>query len=327
MKKTFILLIAFISISSSFAQQKITWNGYLQYRFSDNYLDQTYFSVRRAKFWVNGLLPAGDGNWSYKVQAIFLQQVKYQFLLQDVLVNYKTNSFEVTIGQFVPDFSLQRKQPDYAILLDERADVVNALVPGGETMARDIGVELKLADNKTGSFSFGFFNGNGANNVSNQRNFLYVNRGSLVLLNNSDSKLELGYNLSYRDAHNVQFSKIFGNNLSFMGNDFRFGFEGRLNLGDCELQSEYIEAHLGSQNAYGYYALADYMFASKHVITLSVEQLHDVNPSTVDDPWYIIGYSYLVKGNDIKISLDNKFQFASNKTNALTTIQIQYFFN
>jgi len=69
------------------------------------------------------------------------------------------------------------------------------------------------------------------------------------------------------------------------------------------------------------------MFASKHVITLSVEQLHDVNPSTVDDPWYIIGYSYLVKGNDIKISLDNKFQFASNKTNALTTIQIQYFFN
>ena len=170
----------FVSIllfgSTSFAQQKVNWNGYLQYRFSDNYLNQTNFSVRRAKFWVNGLLPTDEGNWSYKLQANFLQQVKFQFLLQDVLVSYKINMFEVTAGQFVPDFSLQRKQPDYSIPLDERADVVNALVPGSETMARDIGVELKFDDSKTGSFAFGFFNGNGANAVSNNRNFLFVNR-------------------------------------------------------------------------------------------------------------------------------------------------------
>ena len=327
MKKILIILTGFILINSSFAQQKVNWNGYLQYRFSDNYLNQSEFSVRRAKFWVNGLLPAEEGNWSYKLQANFLQQVKYQFLLQDVLVNYKINSFEVTAGQFVPDFSLQRKQPDYTIPLDERADVVNALVPGAETMARDIGIKLKLDDSKIGSFSFGFFNGNGANTVSNQRNFLYVNRGSLFLLNNSASKLELGYNLSYRDAHNIQFSKIYGNNYTFTGNDFRFGFEEKLNLGAFELQSEYIEAHLGNQKAYGYYALADYLIASKSLVTLSVEQLYDLNPSTINDPWYVVGYSYLIKGNNIKISLDNKFQFLSNKTNALTTLQIQYFFN
>jgi phosphate-selective porin len=323
----FLILILFLWTDvQSFAQQKVNWNGYLQYRFSDNYLDQTNFSVRRAKFWVNGLLPAENGDWSYKLQGIFLQQVKFQFLLQDAFVNYKLNNFEVTAGQFVPDFSLQRKQPDYTIPLDERADVVNALVPGAETMTRDIGIELKLDDKKTGSLSFGFYNGNGANVVSNQRNFLYVNRGSLFLLNNSESKLELGYNLSYRNAHNLQFNKIFGNNLSFTGNDFRFGFEERLNLGVFELQSEYIEAHLGNQKTYGYYALADYLFASENLITLSVEQFNDFNNSTVDEPWYVIGYSYLIKGNDIKISLNNKFQFASNKTNALTTVQIQYFF-
>ena len=122
-------------------------------------------------------------------------------------------------------------------------------------MARDIGVELKLNNSKTGSFSFGFFNGNGANTVSNERNFLYVNHGSLYLLNNQESKLELGYNLSYRDAHSLQFSKIFGNNFAFTGNDFRYGFEEKLNLGDFEVQSEYIAAHLGSEKAYGYYAL------------------------------------------------------------------------
>jgi phosphate-selective porin len=310
------------------AQQKINWNGYIQYRFSDNYLNQTEFSVRRAKFWVFGNLPLESGDsWNYKLQAIFHQQVKYEFWLQDVLVSYKTNGFEITAGQFVSDFSMQRKQPDYAIPLDERADVVNALVPGAETMARNIGIQVKLEDNKTGSLSFGFFNGNGANNVSNQRNFLYVNRGTLCLLNNPNSKLELGYNVSYRDAHNLQFSKIFGNNFSFTGNDFRFGFEGRLNLGDFELQSEYIAAHPGNQKAYGYYVLVDYLFTKKNLVTLAAEQLNDLNPSTADDPWYVIGYSYLVKGNDIKISLNNKFQFTSNRTNALTTLQIQYFFN
>ncbi len=329
--KTYLKIIAALFFSlvlqSTFAQSKIDWNGYLQYRYMDNYMNQNEFLVRRAKLWLNGSMPGNDGSWGYKLQANFYLQVKFQFLLQDVLVNYKANNFEVTAGQFVPDFSLQRKQPDYSIPLDERADVVNALVPAAETMARDIGIELKLADSKTGSLSLGFFNGNGANNVSNKKNFLYVNRGTVFILDNSESKLELGYNLSYRNAHNLEFIRINGNNYSFTGNDFRCGFEEKLNLGDFELQSEYIEAHLGDQKASGYYALADYLFASKNLITLSVEQLHDLNSSTVDDPWYLIGYSYLIKGNDIKISLNNRFQFESNKTNALTTLQIQYFFN
>jgi hypothetical protein len=312
---------------SAMAQQKIDWNGYLQYRFSDNYLDRSNFSVRRAKFWVNGILPDNNGNWSYKIQANFLQQVKYQLLLQDILVRYKIKGFEVTAGQFVLDYGLQRKQPDYEIPLNERANVINALVPGAETMARDIGVELKLDKKNTGSFSLGFFNGNGANNITNQKNFLFVNRGRFLLLNNSESQLEMGYNLSYRNAHNLEFNKIFGSNSIFTGNDFRFGFEGKLNVGHLELQSEYLEAHLGNQKAYGFYAIADYKFAEKNIVTLSVKQLNDLNPSTIDNTWYIIGYSYLVKGNNIKLSIDNSFQFTSYKTNSLTTLQIQYFFN
>ncbi len=320
---TLFICINFIGI----AQQKIDWNGYLQYRFSDNYLDQSGFSVRRAKFWLNGNQPYNDGIWSYKIQANFFQQSKFHFLLQDVLVSYKISNFEVTAGQFVLDYGLQRKQPDYKIPLNERANVINALVPGAETMARDIGVELKVEDNKTGSFSFGFFNGNGANNVSNQKNFLCVNRGTLFLLKNSESKIELGYNLSYRYAHNLQFSKILGSSAVFTGNDFRFGFEGKLNVGNLELQSEYLEAHIENRQASGYYVLADYIVSVKNLITISTERLNDLNPSTIDNAWYIIGYSYLIKGYEIKISLDNGFQFTSTETNSLTTLQIQYFFN
>ncbi len=322
---TVVSLITLINYGS-LAQQKVNWNGYLQYRFSDNYLNQTNFSIRRAKFWLDGSLPSDGGNWSYKVQTNFQQQSKFQLLLQDAFVSYKLNNLEITAGQFVPNFSLQKKQSDYIIPLNERADVVNALVPAAETITRDIGIELKLDDNKTGSVSFGFFNGNGANTVSDKKNFLYASRGILFLLNNSGRKLELGYSLSYRNAHDLQFSKIFGNNFPFTGNDFRFGFEGKLNLGNFELQSEYIQANLGAEKAHGYYLLADYLFALKNIFILSIEQYNDLNPSTIDNPWYVIGYSYLIKGNDIKLSLDNKFQFAADKTNALTTLQIQYFF-
>ncbi len=312
---------------SSIAQQKVNWNGYLQYRFTDDYLNETNFSIRRAKFWVDGLLPAREGDWGYKVQAIFHQQVKFQFLLQDVLINYKINDFAVTAGQFVPNFSLQRKEPDYAIPLNERAEVVNALVPGAETMARDIGVEVKLVDHETGLLSFGFFNGNGANNVSDRRNFLYVNHANLRLINHSDSKLELGYSISYRDAHGLQFSKIFGKDFSFTGNDFRFGIEGKINIGSFEFQSEYIEAHTGSRKAHGYYALCDYLLDSKNLVTLSIEKLNDLNDSTVDDPWYTLGYSYLLKGDNIKFTLNNRTQFSSRKAISYTTLQLQYFFN
>ncbi len=320
-----ILLIA-INVPVS-AQQRTDWNGYLQYRFSENYLNQNDFSVRRSKLWVTGVMPLDTGKWSYKLQANFLQKAKYQLLLQDVRVSYKTGNFDVTAGQFVPDFSLQRKQPDYLIPLVERADVVNAIVPGAETMARDIGFELKMGINKSGAFSVGFYNGNGANTISNKRNFLYVTRGTFNILNNSESKLELGYNLSYRNAHDMSFNKIFGDNDSFTGRDIRFGLEGKLNVENLDLQSEFIQAQLGNKRAYGYYALADYLFNSKNLAVFSIERFKDLNPATADNPKYTLGYSYLMKGYKIKVSLDNQFQFTKQKTYSFTTVQIQYFFN
>jgi phosphate-selective porin len=320
-----VVAVVLLSVPRSTAQQTVDWNGYLQYRFTDNYLDQTAFSVRRAKLWLNGTLPEDAHSWNYKVQAMFHQQAQFNFLLQDVFVNYKTNGFEITAGQFVPDFSLQRKQPDYVIPLVERAAVVNALVPAAETMARDIGVEVKASGNP-GSISFGFFNGNGANSLSNKRNFLLVQRSTVSLLK-ADAILQLGYNLSYRHATTLQCAKMLGPGISFSGNDFRFGFEGRFVLSGIEIQSEYIEAHLGSTKASGFYALADYLIMPEHRVTVSIEKLKDLNPATQDDPWYIVAYSYLIKEDQIKLSLENRFQPTAGKTNVLTILQMQYFFH
>lgn len=321
----FLTLTIFINFPIS-GQEKINWDGYLQYRFTDNYTNQTNFSVRRAKFWLKGDMPSAENKWSYKLQANFLQQANFRFLLQDALIKYDINNFEITAGQFVPDFSIQRKQPDYVIPLTERADIINVLVPGAETMGRDIGVELKFKC-KAGSESIGFFNGNGANTLSKQKNSLYVNNGSLFLLNNLASKLELSYSVSYRKANNLTFEKIFGNDFSYSGSDFRFGLGGILNINTFELQSEYIQADFGGLKAHGYYVLSDYFLTSKSIITLSVEQLTVPNSSVLNLPWYIVGYSYLIKRNDIKVSLDTKLQLDSKKPGALTNLQIQYFFN
>jgi phosphate-selective porin len=320
-----IVAVVLLSVPRSTAQQTVDWNGYLQYRFTDNYLDQTAFSVRRAKLWLNGTLPEDSHSWNYKVQAMFHQQAQFDFLLQDVFVNYKTNGFDITAGQFVPDFSLQRKQPDYVIPLVERAAVVNALVPAAETMARDIGVEVKASGNP-GSISFGFFNGNSANSLSNKKNFLLVQRSTVSLLK-AGAIVQLGYNLSYRHATTLQCAKMLGPGISFSGNDFRFGFEGRFVLSVIEIQSEYIEAHLGSTKASGFYALADYLIMREHRVTVSIEKLKDLNPATQDDPWYIVAYSYLIKEDQIKLSLENRFQPTAGKTNVLTILQMQYFFH
>lgn len=331
MKRKIIIILAAVFITagsgSVFAQKKVDWNGYLQLRYSNNYLNQAEFSVRRAKVWVKGEAPEADGGWSYKMQAEFQKSAKYQLALQDAYISYQTGVLNIKAGQFVTDFSLQRKQSDYKIPLVERARAVTYLVPGAETMGRDIGLQVNTAKSKSYSFSLGLFNGNGANVVSNNKNFLYVNKGSLFLLSEKQSSLELGYSLSYRNAHSFQFTKITGSNFIFTGNDFRFGFDGRLAVGNFSLQSDYIEAHLGDQKADGYYVLTDYLLNAKNLLALSVEQYNDLNPATNDDPWYVLGYSYMPNGNKLKFSLDNRVQFTSNKTNSLTTVQVQYFFN
>ena len=309
---------------SALAQQKNDVNGYLQYRFTDNYLDQTNFSIRRAKLWAEGTLPLNLQEWGYKVQAQFYNKQNFLFQLQDAFLTYSISSFKITAGQFVPEFTMQRKQSDYLIPFTERANVITYLVPSSETMGRDIGVQADYKE-KYGGISFGFFNGNGANTVSNKRNFLLTNRGYFNYNNNSN-ELQFGYSLSYRKDNGLVFSNILGSSTNFSGKDFRYGFDFRIKLSVFEFQSEYLEGHLGSKKAKGFYALADYLITNKNLIAVSIEQLNDLNPSTVDKPWYKVGYSYLIKGNFIKISLDNQFQFLNDKTNVMTTLQVQYFF-
>ncbi len=330
MSKFIVSLFAILSIIAAdnipaYTQQKINWNGYLQYRFTDNYINQSDFSIRRAKVWLTGDLPFNSKDWKFKLQSIFFNKEEYILRLQDAYVEYNSGDLDFTAGQFVPDFSLQRKQPDYLIPLTERANVINALVPAAETMGRDIGIELKYK-NKTGGINLGFFNGNGASSLSNKKNFLYVNRGYLSFKNNT-TLYQLGYSLSYRNANQLKFTNSLGDSASYSGKDFRYGLDARFKISNFEFQTEYLEVRLENQKAWGYYFLSDYRFSSDNLITISFEQFRNLSPSFNGNPEYKIGYTHFIKSDNIKLSLDNNFQSLKDKINSLTTIQIQYFFN
>lgn len=328
MKKTFIVLFGFIFINSSLAQQKLNWGGYLQTRFSDDFRSNTGFSIRRAKFWLDGLAPVVD-SLHFRVQGIFRYQTSGTFMLQDVYGEYRMPFGFVRAGQFVPDFSLERAQGDAFIPLIERAAVVNSLIPTGDTYARDIGAEVVLEPTGSGFHtSFGIYNGNGGNTKSNEdRQFLYTNRTTYDIRFADSLSWTSGFSVAYRDKNDLAFPSICGNGKTFSGKDFRWGLETHLKYTMWEIQAEYIQADLENHKSYGYYIFGDYDFDSLNGIVLSTEKLHVVNPSYSNAPWYIAGYSHFFSGQKEKVMVDVRTQYLSNRTNYGATIQFQLFFN
>lgn len=328
MKRFLILFVSFISVETSLAQEKVTWNGYLQTRFSDDFRSNTGFSIRRAKLWIDGPAPV-DTDLLFHVQGIFRYQTSGTFMLQDVYSEYKLPFGFVRAGQFVPDFSLERSESDASLPLIERAAVDNALIPAGDTYARDIGAEIVVQPNGSALHtSFGIYNGNGGNTKSNEgREFLYTNRTTYDISFTKDISWTNGFSVSYRDKRDLTFPGILGNGKTFGGRDFRWGLETHLKARVWEMQGEYIQADLENQKSYGYYAFAGYEVDRMNEIVISTEKLQDLNPSCLPDPWYIIGYSHFFSGQNEKVMVDARAQNASSRTYYSTTVQFQVFFN
>ncbi|MDZ7763708.1 MAG: hypothetical protein U5K00_04685 [Melioribacteraceae bacterium] len=70
------------------------------------------------------------------------------------------------------------------------------------------------------------------------------------------------------------------------GDDFRFGFEYQLQYKGFGLQSEFIEAHINDDKAWGYYASMDYLFNEKFQATAGLEKYADFINTTNDNEWY-----------------------------------------
>ncbi len=322
------ILFFLIFSSQIFAQsenEKLKWNGYGQFRVYKlgNYSEG--FMIRRAKLWVKGNV-ASENSFSYKVMGIFTYNHSGYFGLLDAYGNYNFSNGYLRFGQQIPEFSLQREQPDWKIPVTERASVINRMIPAAQSFARDLGIQIHL--NLLSNFwqiAGGIFNGNGANLKNhNSSNFLYTVRSSIKIGFNENYALHIGASAMYRYAVQYDFSLILGNNNPFTGNDFRYGIETQLTLNKFEIQAEYISANFNGLKAYGYYTYANFNFTEKDQFVLSTEQLIDLNEKTNDDPWLKVGYNHLFANNNAKLMVSGGTQFNDNY---LLITQLQLFFN
>ena len=303
----------------------VDFHGYFQLRGMTNFGDYNSFALRRLKFWIKSP-PEFFRHWSYKVQVLFTSWMQEKFFLQDAKIGYKTGLFSFDIGQFIPQYSFQRFQPDYLIPASERAKAINALIPDGTMGVRDIGLQGNFSTkNKLFQTHLGIFNGYGI------KEYRFGNKGYMLSHKSQfniplyKSGINLGYSLQYRNAEDLQLRFIFPDSIRYTGNDFRYNLFAAYNSQYFDIQAEYLNANFDGQRAYGYYVLTNIHF-KKHEIVLSFEDYNDLIATTNDKPYYRIGYNYLIKNHRIKLFWDNHFQLINNKIeNYLMTIQIQFF--
>lgn len=323
----FLLIILMFSLSlhaqQTNSKDKIAWHGYTQLRFTTNFNNASNFSMNRLKFWIQSK-PDFNQHWGFKVQTTLSGSKTEQFFLQDVFVFYRFSQFKLELGQFVPEYSLQRFQPDYVVPLTDRATVINTLIPNGTLGVRDLGAQLgwHSANHKIRSW-IGMFNGYGIKEYrQNNSGFMITNKTQFQFA----SHFKAGYSIMFRKANKLKFKKILPDSISFSGNDFRYNLFAEFQTKTLQLQVEYLAAFLNQSQADGYYFLAVYNL-HKNQFVASWNQYNDLINSTQDSPEMHLGYNYLFDKNRVKLMADNGFQIVNHTIkNYMLTIQFQLFF-
>ncbi len=303
------------------------WNGYAQIRFSTNIDDNYNFSLRRLKFRLKST-PDFSEHWSYKIQTTLSSFKNETFFLQDVKLGYKTNGiWSFDIGQFVPQYSLQRFQSDYKLPLIERAKAIDYLIPDGTLGARDIGIQV-TAGTKNNLFQshFGIFNGYGIKEfrLTQNKGILFTHKTSLNLVL-SEGTIETGYSVMFRKADNLKIPKVLPDTVLYSGNDFRYNLFLLFKNKFFEIQAEYLSAYIDNRLAEGWYFMSS-VNLNKHQIVFAYENYKGLISEIEYLPYFHLGYNYLINKYKAKIFFDNYFQIKENKIQDYTAaIQLQLF--
>jgi len=317
-----------IPVFSQIEKKLPKWNGYVQTRLTSDFNKSTEFTIRRAKLWVYGNIPKANFI-SYKMQMVYRSFQDESLMFQDAFADIRLKSYgSLRAGRFVPDFMLQRMQPDYEIPVLERAAVINSLIHNEKQMAREIGIQYTFQhDSLPVRFSFGVFNANVDKPAHSKDNFLlYTSRLVYKIINHRNTWLNIGGSAAYRHLDTITLSTIYKTDSLITGDDFRWGFETQLHWGNFELQGEYVLANINKDKADGWYILANYAFLKKYQVVALTEKYTSLNPATNKNEWYGLGFNYKIS-EKTKLMTDLKTQKSGTKQNYLADIQLQIFFN
>lgn len=301
-------------------------NGYIQTRFSSNLNTTSEFMVRRAKLWLKGDVPKLDFI-SYKLQVVYRSYKDQNFTFQDALadVHLKENGV-FRLGRFVPDFMMQRMQPDYKIPVLERASVINKLNMNPKYGARMIGLEyLYSKTSQPWHASIGLFNGSTDKPGHNNNSLLVTSHVNRKFSFDQQSDITLGGSVAYRNITQMSLPTIYAADSIISGDDFRWGAEALLHCNHFHLQAEYIQALLNSDKADGYYLLGWYDFNTHYQLTAFTDKYTDLNPATANHPSYGLGFNYLIT-EKTKLMADFKCSDLNQDPVYSANIQLQVFF-
>lgn len=304
------------------------WNGYLQTRISSDFNKNTEFTVRRAKLWIHGEVPHFN-RISYKIQVVYRSFKDESFVFQDAYADINLNDHgKLRVGRFVPDFLLQRMEPDFSIPVMERALVVDGLVHNPGYIARETGIAYLFKPvGRPWHIGIGIFNGNTDQPEHNRNNsLLYTARVNRAFSFSERRELILGGSLAYRYINERNLPSIYPAGVSISGNDFRWGLEGRFHLDRFRFQSEYITALINHEKADGYYLIGTLDLRNRFQLTGIAEKYNDLNPATNDNMWFGMGINY--RWSDmVKLMTDFKFRNSNSPNNKIADVQLQIFFN
>ncbi len=300
------------------------FKGYIQIRAEDNFNGHAGFLLRRLKMWLRSNPKLSP--WSYKIQATMSGLSGEKFFLQDVKIGYRLGNFSCDLGQFVPQFSLQRFQHDYRLPVLERAKVINVLIPNGTLGVRDVGLQLNYENARSQvKTHLGIFNGYGIKQFrSNNKGYLLTHKTSLSLFHGM-RHFEMGYSLQYRKADRLPLKSILPDSVRFSGNDFRYNFFVMFQEKCLAIQAEYLHAIFGGYRAWGYYVLGS-LTLRKHQIAFEFEEYKDAIQATADTPFARVDYNYLWQSYKTKLSFDYYFPLAHTAQKAsVFSCQVQLF--
>lgn len=280
MKKTKFTLLTIMLIFSglAFAQEDVDRtpkiSGFVQIRYDMDFnkdfeMGKNTFNLQRVRLSVDGNLTK---NLSYKLQGDFMRQP----ILVDAYVKYKIcDALAVQVGQFKTPFTLESMINPVDLEINDYGTIVKGLVGyndvcGVGQIGRDIGImasgKLFAVENSNGEtfniveYNVGLFNGNGINNIDNNKTKNVVGRLDIhpwlkeltitgSIYNGMYNKDSINNGMRNRWSAGLQYS----NKHIMVRGEYIKGTTGLVDFSD-------VNPKIDSYNSNGFYAVAGYNF-------------------------------------------------------------------